>query len=205
MANIQENGLRWWGTLMGGVCPVPHMLAREVANNYGTALFSNMTIKSVNDGTIAAGTASDTVLGVAEAYAYTRSGEGGRRPAKTIPASTTFSPTAVGSPTASLCQFIPAVEGYVWEADGDDATITTLAAAIGIINENVDLVVGSGNATTGLSAETIDMSGHATTATLTWRVVDIVRRPDVDYTVTRQKYLITPNLSEWPSFTATGV
>ena len=62
----------------------------------------------------------------------------------------------------------------VFEVQEDSVTNTIVAADVG---ENADIIVGSGNATTGMSAMELDSSSH-TTATATLRILGLVKRPD---------------------------
>jgi len=204
MANVTKGGFRPWGTFSGGQGVVPSTFTREIASGYGTALFRYQPIKSVSDGTIAAAAAGEVILGVAVGYSYVRSGK--REPSNTVPASTTFSPTAVGSANASLCHYIWCTPDIIFEADADDGTtVTTLAAAIGLIGNNTDHVVGTGDATTGLSAAAIDISlTSGGTNTAQWRIVDVLKSADNDPTLTRWKLLVTCNEGEHPAYTSTG-
>ena len=90
------------------------------------------------------------------------------------------------NPTALSTNHLPAdTAGIVMVADDPDlifevqesATITgvTQVEAVGL---NTDLVVGSGNATTGTSATEIDSSVTPVTTTLTVRLIRPVNRPD---------------------------
>jgi hypothetical protein len=199
MANVSIGGLRYWGSVWGGPSnAAPLIVKREVASGYSTALFTGDPLIQVSDGTVAQaigteGSPSATTYGVAVGYSYVINGVRESRP--TVPASTTFSPTAVGSVNATHAFVIPLAIGMIFEADADDgSTITTTAGGISLIGENVDLIVAAGDATTGVSGVLIDISTHNTTNTLNWRILNIVERADNDMTATRAKYLITPNI-----------
>lgn len=90
------------------------------------------------------------------------------------------------NPNALSTNHLPAdTAGIVMVADDPDivfevqesATITgvTQVEAVGL---NTDLVIGSGNATTGTSATEIDSSVTPVTTTLTVRLLRLVNRPD---------------------------
>lgn len=200
MANLTIGGLRYIGNIFGGA-DTPFTLEREIASGYATALNTGDPIKQVSDGTVALCAATDTPVGVAIGFSYVINGARESRPL--VPASTTFSPTAVGSVNASKCTFVPAWPGILFEADADDgaAANDTLAEFIGLLGANATLTSGTGDTTTGVSAYSLDISTANTTNTLTWRIVDLVKRADNDPTVTRFKVIITPNLSEWTSTT----
>lgn len=216
MANVSVGGFRPWGTWSGGYGVFPAAKVREVANNYGTAIGTGDIIKALSDGTVAAAANTDTAVmcGVVTGCSYVINGKRELKPV--IPASTTFSPTTVGSSNASLVQFIPLTADLIMEVDANDGTtFTTLAGYIGVINENCDLVTGTPDATTGQSAYALNISSHNTTAK-NFRVVDIrgnytlqngllQNLMDNDYTVTRFKLLVTLNQGFFPPFTTSGV
>ena len=62
----------------------------------------------------------------------------------------------------------------VYEIQEDSVTNTIVAADIG---ENADLIVGTGNATTGISAMELDSGDHKT-GTAQLRILGLVKRPD---------------------------
>lgn len=208
MANLQKGGFRPWGTYSGGVGVFPGFKLAEVANNYGTGIFRGDVISQVSDGTCAVSAAADNgkLLGIALDFSYVIQGK--RTPSAFIPTSTTFTPTTVGSPNASWVRFIPLTGDLILEADADDgSSITTVAAAVGVIGENADLVTGTGDTTTGQSAMLLDISTHATT-TSNFRIVGITEYPHFtnnDVTLTRAKYLVVCNEGFLPPYTTTGV
>ncbi len=208
MANLQKGGYRVWGTFSGGKGVFPGTKIAEVANNYGTSIFRGDILIGVSDGTVAVAAAANNglILGVADGFSYVINGR--REPMPCIPASTTFTPTTVGSLNASYVNYIPLTPDVILEVDADDGvTVTTVAGAIGLIGENADLVTGSGNTTTGVSGMLLDISTHATTAA-NFRIVGITEYPHFtnnDVTLTRAKYLVTLNEGLLPSYTTTGV
>lgn len=208
MANLTKGGFRPWGTVSGGEGVFPGTKVAELANNYGTAIFNGDIIIGVSDGTVAVGAAANNglLLGVAVGFSYVISGR--REPMPCIPASTTFSPTTVGSPNASYVEYVPLTADLILEVDGNAAAPTpTTAGVIGLIGENCDLATGSGDSTTGVSAMTLDLSSHATT-TFNFRVYGISEYPKLtnnDVTLTRCKFLVICNEGLLPPYTATGV
>jgi len=214
MANPNYGGFRPWGTLSGGEGVFPSPQIREVANNIGTGIFKYDVITTVSDGTVAASAAADNgkLLGVAIGFSHLPSAPlPGRRPTLFIPASTTFTPTTVGSVQAPYVHYIPITGDVIFEVCGNAAAPTpTLAGVIGLIGENCDLVTGSGDTTTGLSAMQLDLSTHATT-TANFRIIGISGYPagnpplNNDVTLTNVRFLVTCNEGFLPPYTATGV
>src|SRR5205807_1968131 len=111
-----------------------------------------------------------------------------------IPSGTTWTADA----DRSMVMVIPAASA-LFEADADDgSSITTIAAARSVGGENCDHIFGTADQGLGLSAALLDISTHATTATLQWRVVDVLDQPANDVTVTRARYIVYANvLSNW--------
>jgi hypothetical protein len=215
MANIQYGGFRPWGTFSGGQGNFPRSLRAEVANNYSTGIFKYDIISQVSDGTVAVSAAADNgkLLGVVIGCSYVTGGQ--RVYSDTIPASTTFSPTTVGSPNASFVDYLPLTGDLIMAVQADDgSSITSVAGAIGVIGENCDLVTGTGDTSTGLGAMLLDISTHATT-TSNFRIVGIngygvfgasTLAPNInDVTLTRADYLVVCNEGFLPPYTTTGV
>jgi len=215
MANVQYGGFRPWGTLSGGEGVFPRPLRGEVANNNSTGIFKYDILTAVSDGTVVAAAAADNgkLVGVCIGASFVKS-DGKRYPSDFIPASTTFTPTTVGSVNASWVDFYPLTTDLVMEVDGSSSTgITTVAGAIGLIQENCDLATGSGDTTTGVSAMTLDISTHNTT-TFNFRIISISNYPvaDIgipaainDVTITRAKYLVVCNEGILPGYSASGI
>lgn len=208
MANILRGGFRPWGTLSGGQGVFPGSKIAELANNYGTAVFKYDILTAVSDGTVAVSAAADNgkLIGVAIGFSYVVSGK--RNPMPFIPASTTFSPTTVGSPNASYVEYVPLTADVILECDADDgSTVTTVAGGIGLFEENADLATGTGDSITGVSAMLLDISTHATT-TANFRIIGATEYPHFtnnDLTLTRAKYLVVCNEGILPPYTASGI
>lgn len=196
MANIQQGGFRYVFSSTHGV---PQEFTRELASGYGTAVAPGDVIIQVSDGTVAIAGATDEPFGIVTAVSYVLSGK--RTPALVIPASTSFTPSTVGSVAASYVTFIPTIPSVnFFEVDADDGTtFTTIATQISALGENCSTTTGTPDATTGTSGFSLDISTHAVTESLVWRIVDIVKRSDNDPTVTRYKFIVTANHSGWPS------
>lgn len=209
MANISKGGFRPWGTLSGGEGVFPGTKTVEVASNYGTSIYRYDILTAVSDGTVAQSATADNgkLFGVAVGFSYVISGR--REPMPYLPANTTFTPSTVGSPTASYIDMIPLTADLILEVDGNAAAPTpTAAGVIGLIGENCDLSTAtSGDTTTGVSGMTLDLSTHAT-ATFNFRIIGITEYPHLtnnDVTLTRCKFLVVCNEGVLPPYTPTGV
>jgi hypothetical protein len=215
MANQTNGGFRVWGTVTGGEGAMPTTFINELANNYATAIGIGDIVIGVSDGTLARAAASDDgkLLGVVTGCSYVAGGITiGRSLSNYIPANTTFTPTTVGSANASLVQWVPLTADVILEVDGNAAFATpTPAGVISLIGENVDLVTGTADSTTGVSAFAVDLSTHNTT-TLNFRIVGVRNYTlqagfsalDNDPTASRFKVLVVCNEGIWPSYTTTG-
>lgn len=117
-----------------------------------------------------------------------------------LPASTTY---GTNFERQSFVYAIPA-QRTVFEADCDDATsITTYAGYLDAVGENVDIVIGNGTAAP--ANPVLDISTHATTNTLTMRIVGISELNFVmDPAGTFFKLYVIPNLTGDAPWTATG-
>lgn len=209
MANITKGGFRPWGTLSGGEGVFPGTKIGEVANNYATSIFRFDILTAVSDGTLAQSATADNgkIIGVAVGFDYVITGR--REPMPYLPANTTFTPTTVGSPTASYITYVPLTADVILEVDGNAAAPTpTPAGVVGLIGENCDLSAATaGDTTTGLSGMTLDLSTHATT-TFNFRIIGLTEYPHMtnnDVTLTRCKFLVVLNEGILPPYTATGI
>lgn len=213
MANFTLGGFRPWGTFSGGESVFPRPMVQEVASGYSTQLNKFDIITQVSDGTVAQSAAADNgkLLGVVTGCSYVYQGK--RVYSDFIPASTAFTPSTVGSPNASLVEFLPLTGDLIMEVDADDGvTFTTIAGMVGAIGENCDLTTsGTASTTIGLSVMCLDISTHATT-TANFRIVGIngytaegLKLLANDPTVTRFKFLVVCNEGLLPPYTATGV
>ena len=95
----------------------------------------------------------------------------------------------------------PANHQDIYRIQADDVSATLAAADIGL---NADLVVGSGDTTTGMSAMELDTDSKATTATLQLKIVGFVDRPDNESGVANQDVLVRLNNIELSGGTGTA-
>ncbi len=215
MANVTFGGFRPWGSFSGGEGACPHPLVQEVASGYATALGVGDIIIPVSDGTVARAATSDNGKLLGCIIGLSKVVNGKRQPTNYVAASTTFSPTTIGSVNATLVEYIPLTGDFIMEVDADDGTTAaTLADNIAMIGENADMTVGNADSTTGVSAYCLDISDHKT-ATANFRIVGIrgynletgmaASLLDYDPTLTRFKFLVTCNEGFLPPYTASGL
>lgn len=95
--------------------------------------------------------------------------------------------------TAMYCLVKPAHPLDVWRIQADDDTETLAASDIGC---NADIVVGTGNSTTGMSAMEVDSNTTAATAGLQVRIVGFVDKPSNIVGSAQQDVLVTINQSQ---------
>jgi|SRR5690349_2336291 len=94
--------------------------------------------------------------------------------------------------TAMYCYVKPAHPLDVYRIQADDDTETLTVASIGC---NADIIVGSGNASTGMSAMEVDSSTAAATAGLQVKIVGFVDVPSNTPGSAQQDVLVTINQS----------
>lgn len=217
--NIVIGGFQPVFTLSGG--PLPQTLVRPIANNFATQLNKFDVVKTVSDGTLANAGAGDStgIVGIALGFSYIQSGgtvSGRRVVGDFLPANTTFSPTTVGSPQESLCEYMPLTSDVVLKVQANGTTSNTTAGRVGLIGENCNLVVnGTPSTTVGNSCMFLDDSSHNTTAQQ-FRIVgipaytmenglDITKAGAGDPTLANFWFLVTLNQGFLPPYTTTGI
>lgn len=200
MANITRNGFWPVDTLTSS--HNVHVQRHEVVTANATAIFTGDAMIAVAGGTIAPTTAGGGVSGVCHGVSYVAAGK--RIPAKFVPISTAYTPTARGSENATYA-FVYDDPGTVFEG--------TLSAALTsssyqYIHNNVNMTIGTTSTTTGISAHQLDQTS-VTTATADFRIVRLSDiRADEDTTATAQHALVQINRAQAganPFLTVTGV
>lgn len=98
------------------------------------------------------------------------------------------------------------VDAGVWECIVDEATTATTEAAYqAFVGENVDHVL-TGATANGRLTPKLDISTHATTSTLIWRIVGISpTAANQDFSGANVRLLVRPNVAQLPWSSATGV
>lgn len=202
-ANLVVNGLSFYKPKFGFSGPVEPVPVPILTNNT-YAIYAGDPVAWASTGyadQAAAGTAASFI--VKSVLQYRNASGVLVRNGRSIPAATTFT----ADTERSLVLGWP-VESCLFLAQADEGTtITTVAAARAIIGENVDLVKGTVDDGLGLSGFALDISGHATTNTLTWRLYDILESPGNDSSLTRATYIVYANLmtNKGGTVSATGV
>lgn len=193
MANPSYGGFRHRGNRLNPRALEPRIEIVPVASAYATAMYKGDPVKRAADGTLQVAAPGDRVFGVfdgAEAYwdgTVLKKGP-------SIPAGTTYGSVVWRT---TLARVILA-EGQIFEVDADDGvTATTQAAHEAFLNENCEWATG---APTGEnSGAVLDISTHATTNTLSCRIVDIPNKGLQDFASSRVKYYVVFNLTQNPA------
>lgn len=202
--NPAKSGFRYWGSIFAENV-TPRVLTCFVATNNTAGLFKGDPVKRVNDGSVVQAAAGDSIFGIVAGARY-KNAAGVMVESDYLPAATLWTLDA----TRSIVYVIPATPFTIFEIDANDGTtITTIAGARSLGWENANHVfTTTGSTSTGLSGCQLNISGHATTNTLSWRIVDIAPYPSAnDVTQTLAKYLVVANLTHnWPGqFSTTGI
>lgn len=209
MANTSKiSGFRHVASAVGGSMQAQgHVYA--VASGDGTALFVGDPVKldgssnAVGVATVTKATQGAAVLGVVV----------GVLPAKMDPIGGTMTSGSISLDTpvyraASTAAYVivnddPTQIYEVEAVTGSNASYAFLAADVGL---NADLSTVAGSTTTGASAAALDMATKATTATLQFKIIGTVTRPDNEPTGNATKVLVKINNATLGGGTgATGV
>lgn len=155
----------------------PRLTRVRVLTNNTTAIFKGDAVeKDGTGGFVAAATANDLIATVQWGGASYMSGQE-RLERKHLPAATTYSSSTNDPANASYIFVVADPVEQQFLASVDEAIVST---DLGL---NYQMVLGAGNTTTGFSGHELDATGRATTATLPWRVEDLLRgdpRSNVD-------------------------
>jgi hypothetical protein len=149
----------------------------------------------VSDGSVAIAVAGATnpiygvIVGVERIW---DAGLGAMRPSDKVPGGTAWA--SIDRQTRVLVRL---AQGTLWEVDADDAvSATTLAGYQAFIGENVNLVYGA-SATTGKANPRVDISGHATTNTFQFNIVDVSPTcMNMDFAGANVKLIVQVNLPD---------
>lgn len=108
---------------------------------------------------------------------------------------------------------VASTAGYVLVCDSDDVIYEVEAVtgsnsaysfAVADIGLNADLATVAGSTTTGTSAAALDMSTKAATATLQFKIMGVVQRPDNEITGNNTKVLAKINNAQLSAGTGTA-
>ena len=131
----------------------------SIADNQSTAIFTGDPVKYKSDGTVEVATAGDASCGVFMGCFYTD-------PTTSKPTFKSHFPASLSPGDAIAFVADDPDQLFVCQQDSDTSSLSAAN-----INENANLVFGSGSTTTGLSGVEIDSSSATTTATLQVRIV----------------------------------
>jgi len=131
----------------------------SIADNQSTAIFTGDPVKYKSDGTVEVATAGDASCGVFMGCFYTD-------PTTSKPTFKNYFPASLSPGDAIAYVADDPDQMFVVQ---QDSVASSLSGAN--INENANLIFGSGSTTTGLSGVEIDSSSATTTATLQVRIV----------------------------------
>lgn len=95
--------------------------------------------------------------------------------------------------TAMYCLVKPANHQDIYRIQCDDVSATLAATDVGL---NADIIVGTGDSTTGVSAMELDTDTKATTAGLQLKIIGFDDRPSNEIGVANQDVLVRINQSE---------
>ena len=156
------------------------------------AMFTGDIVKQANDGSVVQGTAGDAARGVFMGCFYTDPSTSKPRFNNTFPNGTAAS-DAIAFVADDPDQL------FIAQQDSDSAN-----AVVADLNLNANLVVGSGNTTTGISAMEIDSDTKNTTATLNVKLIDFYDTPSNDATANNSILVVKINNHELGSHTGTA-
>lgn len=171
----------------------PEPIPAFVADNYATALYVGDPVTYQTDGSVARTAAGSGagISGVIVAITGLMLNGVFVRNAKYVPANTRW--TADADRTQLLIAPVYPDARFLVQAD-DGTTITTVAAARSAVGNNADHVFQTADTGLGLSGACLDISTVNTTATLQWRIRDVIVGPHSDPTLTRCTYVVTANV-----------
>ena len=156
------------------------------------AMFTGDIVKQANDGSVVQGTAGDAARGVFMGCFYTDPSTSKPRFNNTFPNGTAAS-DAIAFVADDPDQL------FIAQQDSDSAN-----AVVADLNLNANLVVGSGNTTTGISGMEIDSDSKNTTATLNVKLIDFYDTPSNDATANNSILVVKINNPELGSHTGTA-
>lgn len=173
----------------------------------GTALFVGDPVKLAADGNaqgiqlVTKATAGAAVLGVVVGVINT----------KLDPVAGTMSGGSISLDTpvyrpASTAQYVLVCDApdVVYEVEAVTGSNASYSFAVADVGQNADLATVAGSTVTGTSAAALDMSTKNTTATLQWKVLGVVQRPDNEITGASTKVLVKINNAQLSAGTGTA-
>jgi hypothetical protein len=173
----------------------------------GTALFVGDPVKLAADGNaqgiqlVTKATAGAAVLGVVVGVINT----------KLDPVAGTMSGGSISLDTpvyrpASTAQYVLVCDApdVIYEVEAVTGSNASYSFAVADVGQNADLSTVAGSTVTGTSAAALDMATKNTTATLQWKVLGVVQRPDNEITGASTKVLVKINNAQLSAGTGTA-
>ena len=173
----------------------------------GTALFVGDPVKLAADGNaqgiqlVTKATAGAAVLGVVVGVINT----------KLDPVAGTMSGGSISLDTpvyrpASTAQYVLVCDApdVVYEVEAVTGSNASYSFAVADVGQNADLATVAGSTVTGTSAAALDMATKNTTATLQWKILGVVQRPDNEITGASTKVQVKINNAQMAAGTGTA-
>lgn len=107
---------------------------------------------------------------------------------------------------ASTAQYILVCDSddVIYEVEATTGSNADYAFAVANVGLNADAGVVTGSTTTGTSAASLNMAGAAATATLQFKILGVVQRPDNEITGNATKVLVKINNAQLSAGTGTA-
>lgn len=123
------------------------------------------------------------------------------QPSNTIPSDVSYDTNLARQTKVHV---VPVTAG-AWEVDVDDSsTATTQSAYQAFVGENADHIL-TGSTDNDRAYPKLDISTHATTSSLIWRILKISPTlNNEDFSGANVKLVVIPNVAQSPAFSATG-
>jgi len=173
----------------------------------GTALFVGDPVKLLADANaqgvqqVTKATAGAAVLGVVVGIINTK--------LDPIAGGMTGGSISIDAPVyrpASTGQYVLVCDSpdVVYEVEASTGANAAYSFAVADVGLNADLTTVAGSTTTGTSGASLNMAGAATTATLQWKILGVVQRPDNEITGQYTKVLVKINNAQMGAGTGTA-
>jgi hypothetical protein len=92
----------------------------------------------------------------------------------------------------------------IYEVEAVTGSNASYSFAVADVGQNADLATVAGSTTTGTSAAALNMATVAATATLQWKILGVVQRPDNEITGASTKVLVKINNAQLSAGTGTA-
>jgi len=191
-------GFRPYKSLHADALPSPRRVA--IASNNAAEYHAGDPVKILSTGYWSLCAAGDKVDGIVVRIGPYYNGTRFAMHTDYLPKSTVY---GTNYERQSFLYVMPA-ERTIFECDCDDnTTATDYATYLSYIGENIEMVLGDG--TSGAADPKLDISTHATTNTLSWRIHGISEQMTfLDFSAQNVKLYVTPNLTAEAPWTTTG-